>query len=64
MIGAVRADGFRAYLYDVARSNPQLAKVEVIGHSGRGREIIALKLTQGARGVADGSRPSAAHPPL
>jgi len=52
------ADGFRAYLYGVARSNPQLAKVEVIGHSGRGREIIALKLTQGARGVADGSRPA------
>ncbi len=32
--------------------NPQLAKLKVIGTTGQGREIIALKLTQGARGVA------------
>ena len=52
------ADGIRAYLYDVARRNPQLAKLEVIGTTGQGREIIALKLTQGARGIADGTRPA------
>ena len=52
------ADGYRAYLQDVARRNPQLAKLEVIGHSGQGREILALKLTQSAREVPDGSRPA------
>jgi hypothetical protein len=52
------ADGIRAYLYDVARRNPQLTKLEVIGTTGKGREIIALKLTQGARDVPDGTRPA------
>jgi Zinc carboxypeptidase len=52
------ADGIRAYLYDVARRNPQLAKLEVIGTTGQGREIIALKLTQGASEVPDGTRPA------
>ena len=28
--------------------NPDLAKLEVIGHTEKGREIIALKVTQGA----------------
>jgi Zinc carboxypeptidase len=51
-------DGLRAYLYDVARRNPQLAKLEVIGTTGRGREILALKLTQAAREVPDGTRPA------
>jgi hypothetical protein len=51
-------DGLRAYLYDIAHDNPQIAKLEVIGHSGRGREILALKLTQGARDEVDGSRPA------
>ena len=45
------ADGLRAYLYDLARRNPQLTKLEVIGHTVKGREIIALKLTQSAREV-------------
>jgi Zinc carboxypeptidase len=51
-------DGLRAYLYGVARRNPQLAKLEVIGTTGKGREIIALKLTQSAREVPDGTRPA------
>jgi hypothetical protein len=51
-------DGFRAYLYAIAAQNPQIAKLEVIGHSGRGREILALKLTQGADDERDGSRPA------
>ena len=52
------ADGLRAYLYDLARRNPQLTKLEVLGHTDKGREIIALKLTQGAREVPDGTRPA------
>jgi len=51
-------DGMRAYLYDVARRNPQIAKAVVIGQSGQGREIVALKLTQSAREVTDGARPA------
>ena len=42
----------------VARENPQLVKLEVLGTTHQGRELIALKLTQGARGVPDGSRPA------
>ena len=33
-------------------------KLEVLGHTHQGREMIALKLTQGAREVPDGSRPA------
>ena len=42
--------GIRDQLYSAARGNPQLVKLEVLGHTGQGREIIAVKLTQGARG--------------
>jgi hypothetical protein len=51
-------NGFRAYLYKIAKDNPQLTKLEVIGHTGKGREIIAIKMTQGARDEVDGSRPA------
>ncbi|MEV6103705.1 M14 family zinc carboxypeptidase [Streptomyces sp. NPDC051940] len=50
--------GIRDELYDVARSNPGLVKLEVLGKTGQGREYIALKVTAGARGVADGARPA------
>jgi Zinc carboxypeptidase/Immune inhibitor A-like, MAM domain len=50
--------GIRDELYRVARRNPQLVKLEVIGETHQGREIIALKLTQGARGQRDGKRPA------
>jgi hypothetical protein len=50
--------GIRDQLYAAARNNPQLVKLEVLGHTGQGREIIAVKLTQGARGQKDGSRPA------
>ena len=43
---------------DGARSNPQLTKLVKLGHDVKGREILALKVTQGARGVPDGSRPA------
>jgi hypothetical protein len=50
--------GIRDELFDVARHNPQLVKLEVLGRSHQGRELIALKLTQGARDEVDGSRPA------
>ena len=50
--------GIRDQLYAAARNNPQLVKLEVLGHTGQGREIIAVKLTQGARGQEDGKRPA------
>lgn len=53
--------GIRDELYRLARENPQLVKLVVLGHTYQGREIIALKLTQGARGIADGTRPAVLH---
>ncbi|HYY76435.1 MAG TPA: M14 family zinc carboxypeptidase [Gaiellaceae bacterium] len=50
--------GIRDEMYALARRNPQLLKLDVLGESHQGREYIALKLTQGARGQADGSRPA------
>ena len=50
--------GIRDQLYAAARNNPQLVKLEVLGHTAQGREIIAVKLTQGARGTPDGTRPA------
>jgi hypothetical protein len=51
--------GIRDELRDVAARNPQLAKLVSLGTTIEGREILALKLTQGARGTPDGSRPAA-----
>src|SRR5262245_2443823 len=48
------AGGIRDQLYAAARSNPQLVKLEVLGHTGQGREIIAVKLTQSAKEQPDG----------
>ena len=45
-------------MYELARRNPQLLKLKVLGKTHQGREYIALKLTQGARGVRDGARPA------
>ena len=50
-------DGIRDELYSIARRNPQIVKLEVIGHTIQGREIIALKVTKDAKTVADGARP-------
>lgn len=49
--------GIRDELYQIAQANPSRVKLEVIGHSVQGREIIALKVTQGA-GIPDGTRPA------
>jgi murein tripeptide amidase MpaA len=45
-------------MYATAQANPQLVKLEVLGHTSNGRELIALKVTQGATGIADGARPA------
>ena len=50
------AGGIRDQLYAAARKNPQLVKLEVLGHTSQGREIIAVKMTQGANEVPDGKR--------
>ena len=40
--------GIRDQMYAIATANPQLVKLEVIGTTAQGREILAIKLTQGA----------------
>ena len=50
--------GIRDELYELARENRSLVKLEVLGHTAQGRELIAVKVTQGARGIRDGARPS------
>jgi hypothetical protein len=50
--------GIRDELYEIAADNPQLVKLQVLGETHQGRELIALKVTQGARGIRDGSRPA------
>jgi hypothetical protein len=50
--------GIRDELYTVARQNPNLVKLEVLGRTHQRRELIALKVTQGAKGKRDGSRPA------
>ncbi len=50
--------GIRDELYAVARRYSGFVKLEVLGHTYQGREIIALKVTQGARGKPDGARPA------
>ena len=50
--------GIRDQLYAAARQNPQLVKLEVLGHTAQGREILAVKLTQGAGEETDGARPA------
>ena len=50
--------GFRDQMYEVAEDNPQIAKLVKLGTSVQGREVLAIKLTQGARGQRDGKRPA------
>jgi len=50
--------GIRDEMYQLAHDNPQLLKLEVLGKTGQGREYLALKLTQGAQEVPDGTRPA------
>src|SRR3954468_15480364 len=50
--------GYRDQMYALAHDNPQVTKLVKIGTTLNGREILALKVTQGARDKPDGSRPS------
>ena len=50
--------GIRDQMYAIARRNPQIAKLVKLGTTHQGREILAVKLTQGARGQKDGRRPA------
>jgi hypothetical protein len=54
-----QAGGIRDELYDLAQKNPKIVKLEVLGTTAQGRQIIALKVTRDAGKVADGSRPVA-----
>ncbi|ADU47408.1 M14 family metallopeptidase [Intrasporangium calvum] len=50
--------GIKDQLVQAAAANPQVAKLVRIGTTLQGRDILAIKLTQGANGIADGSRPA------
>ena len=50
--------GFEDQMREIARRNPQIAKLVDIGDTIQGRDILAIKLTQGARDKPDGSRPA------
>jgi hypothetical protein len=51
--------GIRDELYSIAQKNPKIVKLEVLGQTAQGREIVALKVTRDAGKVADGTRPAA-----
>ena len=50
--------GIRDELDEIAADNPDITKLEVIGETDQGREIIAIKLTQNAGTTGDGTKPS------
>jgi hypothetical protein len=50
--------GLRDEMREIARRNSQTTKLVVIGRTHQNREILAIKLTQGARGTPDGTRPA------
>lgn len=52
------AGGIRDELVATAKANPGLTKLVSIGRTVQGQEILALKVTKGARQSADGSRPA------
>jgi Zinc carboxypeptidase len=45
-------------MYELSRKYPGVTKLVKIGTTLKGREILALKVTQGARGQRDGRRPA------
>src|SRR3954468_6324037 len=52
------AGGIRDELHQIASQNPQIVKLEVLGRTYQGRELLALKVTQSAGSERDGSRPA------
>ena len=55
--------GIRDQMYAIAAANPQLAKLVKLGTTIQGREILAIKLTQGARGADGAGRRCSTAPP-
>jgi hypothetical protein len=50
--------GIRDDVTKLARDNPDIAKLTSIGKSRQGRDILAVRLTDGARKSKDGSKPA------
>src|SRR5687767_6403251 len=50
--------GHRDQLIAAAQTYPGVTKLVKLGTTHQGRDILALKVTQGARGIKDGSRPA------
>ncbi len=50
--------GIRDELASTAARYPRLAKLETVGYSARGQQILAVKVTRDARTVPDGKRPA------
>ncbi|MFD3588987.1 M14 family zinc carboxypeptidase [Streptomyces sp. NPDC058683] len=50
--------GLKEEILRTAQANPGLTKVESIGRTISGQDILALKLTKGAKSSKDGSKPS------
>ena len=50
--------GVKNEMTSLAAAHPDIAKLVVIGKSGQGQDIVALKVTRDARNVTDGSRPA------
>jgi hypothetical protein len=50
--------GLKEEILRTAQAHPALTKVVSIGKTIKGQDILALKLTKGARKTADGSRPA------
>ncbi|KUN04169.1 peptidase M14 [Streptomyces yokosukanensis] len=52
------AGGLKQEILDTAQADPTLTKVESIGKTVNGQDILALKLTKNAKRSKDGSKPS------
>jgi hypothetical protein len=46
------------WYHQYAAKFPSVVKEEVIGHSVQGQDIVAYKVTQGARDLPDATRPT------
>ena len=50
--------GYRDQLVAASQTYPGVTKLVKLGTTYQGRDILALKVTQGARGIRDGARPA------
>ncbi|MFI6050153.1 M14 family zinc carboxypeptidase [Streptomyces violascens] len=51
-------NGLKQEILDTGKANPSLTKVESIGKTVNGQDILAVKLTKGANKSKDGSKPA------